>query len=43
MAEPPEARENIKKTTRKINGKRQDFETFHEILGSFDGILKSFS
>ena len=39
-AEPPEATENIlKKISRKINGKRQNFETFHEILANFD--LKS--
>ena len=35
-AEPPEASENIKKSSRKINGKRQKFETFHEILANFD-------
>ena len=33
---PPEASENIKKISRKINGKRQNFETFHEILANFD-------
>ena len=35
-AEPREASENIKKISRKINGKRQNFETFHEILANFD-------
>ena len=38
-AEPPEDSENIKKITRKINGKLQNFETFHEILANF--VLKT--
>ena len=33
---PPEASENIKKSSRKINGKLQNFETFHETLANFD-------
>ena len=32
----PEVSENIKKISRKINGKLQNFETFHEILANFD-------
>ena len=35
-AEPPEANENIKKISRKINGNRQNFEDFHEFLVNFD-------
>ena len=35
-AEPPESNENMKKLVEKINGKRQNFETFHEILANFD-------
>ena len=36
-AEPPEASENMtKKTSQKSNGKRQNLETFHEILANFD-------
>ena len=31
----PEASENIKKRNRKINGKLQNFETYHEILANF--------
>ena len=38
-AEPPESRENIKKISRKIDGKRQKLATFHENLANFD--LKS--
>ena len=34
-AEPLEASENIK-NTRKIKGKLQSFETFHEILANFE-------
>ena len=34
-AEPPEANENIKKSSREINEKLQNFETFHKILGNF--------
>ena len=33
-AEPPEASENIKKGSREINGKLQNYETFHEILAN---------
>ena len=36
MSEPPEDSENIKENSRKINGKRQNCETFHEILANFD-------
>ena len=35
-AEPPETSENIIKSSRRINGKLQNFETFHEILANFD-------
>ena len=31
-AEPPEASENIKKISRKINGNLQNFEDSHEFL-----------
>ena len=36
LQEPREASENIKKNSRKFNGKRQNFETFNEILANFD-------
>ena len=32
----PEASENIKRISRKINGKLENFETFHESLENFD-------
>ena len=32
----PEASENIKKTSSKINGNQQNFENFHEFLANFD-------
>ena len=35
-AEPPEASENIKKISRKINGNQQNLEKFHEFLANFD-------
>ena len=35
-AEPPEASENIKKISPKINGNQHNFEIFHEFLANFD-------
>ena len=36
LSEPPEACENIKKISPKINGNQQNFENFHEFLENFD-------
>ena len=33
---PPEASENIKKISPKINGNQQNFKNFHEFLANFD-------
>ena len=35
-AEPLEASEKLKKLSRKINGKLQNIETFHQFLQNFD-------